>query len=276
MPIVKHVGGHRKRQNQRYDEKRGSARDRGYSREWDKFSKAWLSGHPLCEYCFNQGRVSAAELTDHIVPHGGDPNRFWPEFESDQHLHFAACCRECHDGPKQRAEVQARNTGRDVREILHRWGMLPDGFPGVDPEAPIRAAGAWLICGPPGAGKSTKARAIADSAIAAQFDVYDLDDIAEELGFPRYGRTHHEAIRAIQERDIRLLSHKASRGAIVVASCPTVQERRAWAKRLNCEPIIMMEPRDVLIQRIRKRSRSVHEYEQQVNGLDHWFARSDL
>lgn len=126
MPIVKHS---RKRYRNRIaDQRRGSARDRGYSTEWDKFSRSWLIGNPLCLYCQTQGRVSPAELTDHIVPHGGDPGRFWPEPGTDPARFFAASCKPCHDGPKQRAEAYAAQTGQDLRAVLIRRKMLPKGF----------------------------------------------------------------------------------------------------------------------------------------------------
>jgi 5-methylcytosine-specific restriction protein A len=126
MPIVKHS---RKRvRNRIADQRRGSARDRGYTTEWDKFSKAWLTANPLCLYCETQGRVSAAELTDHIVPHGGDPDRFWPPDDVPDDRFFAACCKPCHDGPKQRAEAYAAMMGQDVRVVLIKRRMLPRGF----------------------------------------------------------------------------------------------------------------------------------------------------
>jgi 5-methylcytosine-specific restriction protein A len=126
MPIVKHTT--RRRRNRVADQRRGSARERGYTREWDKFSRAWLAANPLCLYCQTQGRVSAAELTDHIFPHGGDPDRFWPPEGVDPALFFAACCKPCHDGPKQRAEDYARRTGQPLQRVLVARKMLPRGF----------------------------------------------------------------------------------------------------------------------------------------------------
>lgn len=63
-----------------------------------------------------------ATVVDHIIPHKGDPELFWPEGDAEDH--FAACCKACHDGPKAKAERLASRTGQSVRSILTRWGML--------------------------------------------------------------------------------------------------------------------------------------------------------
>lgn len=51
------------------DRERGSAASRGYGHRWAKTSQGFLRNHPLCCACSAQGRVTAAEVTDHIVPH---------------------------------------------------------------------------------------------------------------------------------------------------------------------------------------------------------------
>ena len=79
---------HQKASQRTKDERRGSARARGYTHDWDRFSRSWLAEFPYCgqqqdglfhaEYsrCVQAGnRWSAAEVTDHIVPmsKGGAP-----------------------------------------------------------------------------------------------------------------------------------------------------------------------------------------------------------
>jgi len=59
------------------DRRRGSARDRGYTSAWDKAALGHRSSHPLCVGCEAVGRVAAAEVVDHIVPHRGDRALFW-------------------------------------------------------------------------------------------------------------------------------------------------------------------------------------------------------
>jgi hypothetical protein len=57
--------------------RRGTARERGYSRAWEKASRAHLRAHPLCRGCLAMGQRRAAVLTDHVIPHRGDMVRFW-------------------------------------------------------------------------------------------------------------------------------------------------------------------------------------------------------
>lgn len=71
-----------------HDRLRGAAHQRGYTYRWAQHSRAWLARFPLCgmradgllhtehSRCAQEGRVTAAECTDHIVApkHGGD---FW-------------------------------------------------------------------------------------------------------------------------------------------------------------------------------------------------------
>ena len=61
----------------RHDERRGSARERGYDSRWEKARKAWLGKHPLCVCCWANGVAHPAAVLDHIVPHKGDKARFW-------------------------------------------------------------------------------------------------------------------------------------------------------------------------------------------------------
>jgi 5-methylcytosine-specific restriction protein A len=61
------------------DRQRGSPSQRGYDRRWAKAAKAYLNEHPLCVMCQGEGRVTPATLVDHIIPHGGDVDRFWDD-----------------------------------------------------------------------------------------------------------------------------------------------------------------------------------------------------
>ena len=83
----------------RIAEMRGSARERGYDSRWDRFSKQHLQLYPLCAYCLADGRVTAAVLVDHDLPHRGDPALFWDNT-------FTSLCKMHHDVDKQRAEAR--------------------------------------------------------------------------------------------------------------------------------------------------------------------------
>lgn len=80
-------------------ERRGSARERGYTTRWDKARKTFLREHPLCRMCQGQGRVAAATVVDHIVPHRGDQALFW---NTDN---WQPLCKSHHDSAKQAEEA---------------------------------------------------------------------------------------------------------------------------------------------------------------------------
>lgn len=64
---------------------------RGYTREWDRCSKAYLQSNPLCVHCMRTGVRTAATITDHITPHKGDMSLFWDE------SNWQSLCKRCHD-----------------------------------------------------------------------------------------------------------------------------------------------------------------------------------
>ena len=80
-------GGSRCQQcNRHADKQRGTARQRGYTTQWDKYAKAYLREHPLCVYCKAKGRDVPATCVDHIKPADKFPELFW-----DESNHAAAC-----------------------------------------------------------------------------------------------------------------------------------------------------------------------------------------
>lgn len=68
---------------------RESAHRRGYTARYRKVRRRVLQEQPLCVRCLERGKVTAAEVTHHIVPlaEGGtnDPSNLMP------------LCRACHD-----------------------------------------------------------------------------------------------------------------------------------------------------------------------------------
>jgi 5-methylcytosine-specific restriction endonuclease McrA len=81
----------------RHDKNRPSARARGYNREWERESKAFLtrSENRLC--ACGCGRV--ADMVDHITPHRGDERLFW-----DRSNWQPMASVPCHVSKKQRLE----------------------------------------------------------------------------------------------------------------------------------------------------------------------------
>jgi len=82
---------HYKAKQQMADSRRGSSSERGYNGAWQKARAAYLRAHPLCRTHEQQGRVVAASVVDHIVPHRGDKAAFW------QSSNWQPLCKRCHD-----------------------------------------------------------------------------------------------------------------------------------------------------------------------------------
>jgi 5-methylcytosine-specific restriction endonuclease McrA len=73
---------------------------RGYGYAWQQARERFLREHPLCCYCERDGRLAAATVVDHRVPHRGDERLFWDE------TNWQPLCRPCHDVVKRREEQQ--------------------------------------------------------------------------------------------------------------------------------------------------------------------------
>lgn len=81
-----------------YERYRGSARERGYNREWEKESKAFLRLHPLCVECEREGKYMPAQVVDHIIPHRGNKALFWDK------SNWQPLCKHHHDQKTARGE----------------------------------------------------------------------------------------------------------------------------------------------------------------------------
>jgi 5-methylcytosine-specific restriction endonuclease McrA len=85
--------------------------ERGYTYRWKQFRLSWLAEHPLCgdreggrsgehSACVRDGRVTAAEHVDHVVPHRGDMDAFWRG-------PYQSLCPRCHAVKTQQEEPNA-------------------------------------------------------------------------------------------------------------------------------------------------------------------------
>ncbi len=90
-----------------------TAAERGYGARWQRERLTFLAAHPLCVMCEQQGRVKAANVVDHRIPHKGDQVLFWDQ------SNWQSLCTAHHSGDKQAQE----RTGRVKR------GVGPDGWP---------------------------------------------------------------------------------------------------------------------------------------------------
>ena len=81
-----------------HDERRGSARKRGYDYRWEKVRSLHLANEPLCRMCSRP-----ADLVDHITPIRDGGERL-----DDDNLQ--SLCRRCHDA-KTAEDVRKRRAG---------------------------------------------------------------------------------------------------------------------------------------------------------------------
>ena len=99
-PVFRHKGSRsRTEARKEYDQRRGSARERGYSARWDATARGYKRAHPLCLGCQAIGKVTATVLVDHVEPHRGDQQKFWDP------TNWQPSCASHHDVVKQRLEV---------------------------------------------------------------------------------------------------------------------------------------------------------------------------
>ena len=87
-----------------YDACRGSSTQRGYDYRWQKTRKGYLESHPLCVHCQAEGRTTAANEVDHIVPIQIAPMRKYDR------TNWQALCKSCHSKKtaKDRVNFQLR------------------------------------------------------------------------------------------------------------------------------------------------------------------------
>ena len=223
---------------------RGSRHERGYTNQWARASKAFLAQNPLCRRCAEEGIVQAARITDHISPHKGDMVLFWDV------TNWQPLCKPCHDAKTAREDGPAM--------IRPEWLKKPGGR-------------VFLVCGPPGAGKSTLVRERA----AAADTVIDLDEIVAELaGKPIYQAGGSWLSRGIRERNRRLAALHAQppdRVAWVILT-GSADHRDWWIQKLQpVETIVLRTPEHICSHRITSDPRRRLIAEKQCAAVRRWW-----
>lgn len=98
-----------------------TAAERGYGSKWQKARASYLAANPVCCRCETNGRIVAATVVNHRVPHKGDRKLFWDR------KNWEPVCKPCHDGTIQREERSGfvTGTGRDGRPLdpSHPWNV---------------------------------------------------------------------------------------------------------------------------------------------------------
>lgn len=177
-----------------------------HTARWKKLRLVQLGAFPLCAACLAKGIVTEATVVHHMERHRGDAQRFWDG-------PFESVCETCHNRDKQQAEARGR------------FGFsIPDG---MRPSAVL----VHLVVGPPGSGKSTFVKREAKAGDV----VIDMDDIRKGLGFTRHDSSREALHAALTERNrmIEGLWRAAGCEAWLIASCPTMAERKAWGLALG-------------------------------------------
>ncbi|OPY74936.1 MAG: HNH endonuclease [Syntrophorhabdus sp. PtaU1.Bin153] len=89
-----------------------------HTSRWRKRRARQIVEHPLCAMCEQQGRVTAATIADHVVPHRGDAEKFW-------NGELQSLCATCHSARKQMQEKHGYSQGCDVdgnpTDDQHPW-----------------------------------------------------------------------------------------------------------------------------------------------------------
>ena len=92
---------HRRQQDASDRARRGTSSQRGYDRFWRAAARAFRAQYPCCgmrpdnqrpvmSRCFDQGILTEAQQTDHVVPHRGDKKLF-----RDQRNNWQSLCARC-------------------------------------------------------------------------------------------------------------------------------------------------------------------------------------
>jgi len=101
---------------------------------WRKRSRIELAMSPLCVMWQAHGQLTPAQVTDHVIPHRGDPALFWRG--KTQQL-----CWSCHSALKQSQESStgfhcAIDEFGNPADPQHPWNVVGrEGFQGLKKRA---------------------------------------------------------------------------------------------------------------------------------------------
>ena len=98
---------------------RGSARERGYDRDWEKLrDKHRVKAEGLCQECLRRGYIEPLAVSDHIIP-----IRLRPDLRLDEN-NLDALCTIHHNGWKAKLEAYAEK--HKMVDMLPIWVKQPD------------------------------------------------------------------------------------------------------------------------------------------------------
>lgn len=179
----------------------------------------------MCQACARKGFVARARDVDHIVPKtaGG----------SDDISNLEALCIACH----------AAKTAAEDKGGARSVELLPRRMP--RPHKPL-----LVICGPPGAGKSTHVKKHAETGDL----ILDLDDMAAE----KYGKPLHDLGKAkrmelVGDRNdavIRFAEGNTRHRRCWVITTAGRQADRAWWESKGATVVVINPGKDICRARI--------------------------
>lgn len=102
-----------------------SSSERGYGYAWRKARDIFLREHPLCVMCQQHGRVTQAQVVDHIQPHQGNQRLFWDA------TNWQPLCKPHHSSTKQSLE------NRDAIFNLAAQHLKKDERPNFTPDGHV-------------------------------------------------------------------------------------------------------------------------------------------
>lgn len=233
---------------------------------WSDLRASQLAKEPLCECCLiEREEIAAAEVVHHREPHRG----IWEKFIDPDNL--ASVCKPCHDGEIQRGE-RAGWTDRGwlveghriPARVIQPLGLRPSAIPLV------------MVCGPPGAGKSTYVR----NHIANGDILIDIDAILSELSGTEVrtqSRRDRFLIEAFIERNKRLarlaIAKQPARAWFIVGA-PSTSVRQCWFDQLRPTEVVVFEtPADICATRINAASERAETAQGMIEGVHAWWSR---
>lgn len=266
-PFYRRAGLQRKAQRDKEHDKKREPWRKWYSLAlWKGLRMGQLRREPLCATCLLEyDEVRAAEVVHHIDPHRGD----WAKFTDPENLE--SVCKRCHDGEIQRGERAGWSERgafiyghRIPPRVVQPLGLAPSAIP------------LTIVCGPPGAGKST----YVNQRKGADDIVIDIDAILQDLsGDVVRTRERRDAylLDAFIERNRRLAGLASEQGSIAawfIIGAPKPAVRALWADQLKpCEVVVMETPAQLCRARIEAEPMRSPTADGMLDGVTTWWDR---
>jgi len=207
-----------------------------YDWRWQQARARFLKAYPVC---VNTGLL--ADTVDHIIPHRGDATLFW---DTDN--------------------WQPLTRGAHGEKTAWENAFFPERNLFIPQDIPRPTCPAILLCGPPGAGKTTWANQQANAT------VIDLDAIAlDALGRPYC--TRDELPDMLRRRNEMLKkTYPPSTKLIVIATAANTHMRAQLQYLLRAQCIVMDTPAFACVERIRRDNERLPIQDERIAAVHRW------